>query len=131
MSQDSLYAGPAIVDFATQSTQAEETRPLPERILSGDPRQLTWNHYADSTGQFYAGVWQGEQGAWRVRYEAHEEEFCILLEGQVRLTDSSGVAREFGPGASFVVPGGFTGVWENLTRVRKAYAIGMLKEGTK
>jgi uncharacterized cupin superfamily protein len=120
-----------IIDFATQSTAPEESRPLAERILAGDPRQRTWNHYSDPTGQFHAGVWQGEPGAWRVRYETHEEEFCILLEGQVRLTESSGAVREFGPGASFVVPGGFTGVWENLTRVRKAYAIGMLKEGTQ
>jgi len=114
-----------IVDLAGGGVQPESSRPLPERILSGDPRQLLWNHYSDPTGQFHAGIWQGEPGAWRVLYAAHEEELCTLLEGRVRITDAAGRACEFGPGASFVVPGGFTGVWENLTRVRKVYALGL------
>jgi uncharacterized protein len=115
-----------IIDFAACETAPEDSRPLPERVVSGDPRQCTWNHYSDPSGQFHAGEWQGEAGAWRVRYEPHEEEFCTLLEGRVRLTDAQGAVVEFGAGASFVVPGGFCGIWENLTRVRKVYAIGTL-----
>ncbi len=38
-----------------------------------------------------------------------------------------GQAREFAPGASFVVPGGFAGIWENLGRVRKVYAVTALR----
>lgn len=116
-----------VLAFAEQQSAPEVSRPPAERIVSGDPEQRTWNHYTDPTGQFHAGIWQGEPGAWRVRYDAGEEELCTLLEGRVRLTDAEGNVREFAPGASFVVPGGFTGTWENLTRVRKVYAIGTLR----
>jgi uncharacterized cupin superfamily protein len=115
-----------IVSFADPGPAPEPLSPLPERIVSGNPQQQTWNQYSDPTGQFHAGIWQGEVGAWRVFYDAHEEELCTLLEGTVRLTDAGGQQREFSAGATFVVPGGFTGIWENVTRVRKVYAIGTL-----
>ena len=116
-----------ILSFGDATAAPEHSAPLPGRIVSGNPQQQTWNHYSDPTGQFHAGVWQGEPGAWRVIYDAHEEELCTLLEGTVRLTDAGGLQREFSAGATFVVPGGFTGIWENVTRVRKIYAIGTLQ----
>jgi len=48
---------------------------------------------------------------------------CHILEGDVRLTDGSGQAREFGAGDSFVVAAGFDGIWDNLTTVRKVFFI--------
>jgi uncharacterized cupin superfamily protein len=116
-----------IVAFTDRAVAPEHSAPLAERIVSGNPVQQAWNHYSDPSGQFHAGIWQGEPGAWRVFYDAHEEELCTLLEGTVRLTDAGGLQREFSAGATFVVPGGFTGIWENVTRVRKIYAIGTLQ----
>ncbi|HYA77028.1 MAG TPA: cupin domain-containing protein [Burkholderiaceae bacterium] len=121
---------PRIIGFAQHAATAEPSRPPADRILWGDPQQVTWNHYSDPTGQFHTGVWQGEPGGWRVHYAPQEEELCTLIEGRVRLTDAEGRAQEFSPGATFVVPGGFVGVWENLTRVRKVYAIATLRIGT-
>jgi len=118
-----------IVAFDDPAPAPEASMPAPDRLLAGEPRQLIWNRYSDPTGQFHAGIWQGEAGAWRVQYDAHEEELCTLLEGRVRLTDAAGQVREFAPGASFVVPGGFCGVWENLGRVRKVYAVTALRPG--
>jgi uncharacterized cupin superfamily protein len=115
------------VSASAAGVDPARSRPPSERILSGDPAQLTWNHYSDPTGQFHAGIWQAEAGAWRVIYERHEEELCTLIEGRVRLTDAAGAVREFGIGDSFVVPGGFTGIWENLGRVRKIYAVTSLR----
>lgn len=120
-------AGVRVLAFEDGAVAPEAINPLPERIVAGNPRQQAWNHYSDSTGQFHAGIWQGEPGAWRVFYDPHEEELCTLLEGTVRLTDAAGLQREFSAGATFVVPGGFTGIWENVTRVRKIYAIGTLQ----
>jgi uncharacterized cupin superfamily protein len=116
-----------ILAFGDSTAEPERSMPAAERIVSGNPVQQAWNHYSDPTGQFHAGIWQGEAGAWRVFYDAHEEELCTLLEGTVRLTDAAGLQREFSAGATFVVPGGFTGIWENVTRVRKIYAIGTLQ----
>lgn len=129
MNRTTTAAGGAarLISFADHAVEPEASRPPAERILSGDPQQLTWNHYSDPTGQFHAGIWQGEAGAWRVQYDPQEEELCTLLEGRVRLTDAHGDVQEFAAGATFVIPDGFSGVWENLTRVRKVYAIGTLR----
>ena len=51
-----------------------------------------------------------------------ETEFCVILEGRVRL-EGPGGAVEFGPGDAFVIEGGFAGTWESIGRVTKLYAI--------
>lgn len=99
-----------------------------ERLREGDPRPRAWNGYTDATGQFFAGQWAAGPGRWEVVYELHEEEFCVLLEGEVRLTDAGGREQLFRAGDAFVVPGGFRGEWCNLTPVRKHYAIMLLKD---
>ena len=99
-----------------------------DRLLAGEPAPRAWNLYSDPSGQFFAGQWAAGVGRWRVVYAAHEEEFCVLLEGEVRLTDAAGSARHFKAGDAFVVPGGFEGEWCNLTPVRKHYAIMLLKD---
>lgn len=117
-----------IVDFERSAPEPETGAPAPERVLRGAPRYSIWNHYSDPTGQFHAGVWEAGPGAWRVQYDPCEEELCVLLEGRCRITEEDGAVREFGPGATFVVPGGFRGIWENLERVRKVYAVTSLRE---
>lgn len=58
-----------------------------------------------------------------LRGDPHEEEFCVLLQGRMTLTAGDGAAQEFRAGDACVVPGGFSGIWENHPRVRKHYAI--------
>ena len=114
---------PRAIAFNSSVVAAEACTPAPERVLHGDPQAQAWNHFTDATGQFNAGVWQGEAGAWRVCYAPHEDEFCVLIEGEVLLTPLHGTPQHFRMGEAFVVPGGFEGIWENLGRVRKHYAI--------
>ena len=116
-----------IVTF-DRELEPEAFAPDASRVISGDPRQLAWNHYTDASGQFNAGIWSGEPGAWRVRYAPHEEEFCVLLEGEVTLHGDDGRRVQLRAGDAFVVPGGFEGIWENHTRVRKHYAIMTLRD---
>ena len=52
-----------------------------------------------------------------------EEEFCYILEGRIRLIDSTGAKLEFGQGSAFVIPAGFEGIWETLAPVKKLYTI--------
>lgn len=110
-----------IVDFATASSDDTSWRPDPAKVLAGDPLQSARNFYADPTGQFSAGIWEGAVGSWRVAYT--EEEFCHILSGTVELSDAAGAVRRFEAGASFVVPAGFTGIWSNLSPARKLYVI--------
>jgi uncharacterized protein len=116
--------------FSGSTVEPEFFSPAPARVLAGNPAQAAWNHYTDATGQFNCGIWQGEPGVWQVVYAPHEEEFCVLLEGRVRLTDAAGTSTELAAGDAFVIPGGFNGIWENIGRVRKHYAIMYLKESS-
>jgi uncharacterized protein len=111
----------SIVHFATAPAETTQSKPAPERLLSGDPRQVVRNYFSDSTGQFFAGVWESTPGRWRVSYT--ESEFCCITRGRVRIEDAHGAAWTFTVGDAFVIPAGFAGVWEVLEPTTKFYAI--------
>jgi uncharacterized protein len=115
-----MSATPRIICFST-AVEAERSVPEAQRVLSGEPQFTVWNHFAEGTEQFFAGVWAATCGRWVVRYTEHE--FCHLLAGRVVLTSEEGERMEFGPGASFVIPAGFVGTWEVIEECRKLYAI--------
>ena len=92
-----------------------------DKLVHGNPEQRLWPQYADASGQFFAGVWESEPGAWRVSYT--EEEHCRILVGRSRLTAQDGTVTEVGPGDEFVIARGYEGVWEVLERTRKTYVI--------
>jgi uncharacterized cupin superfamily protein len=110
-----------IVDWYPQAVPEEATSPAPDRLLAGDPQQRIRNVYADPSGQFFAGVWQSTPGRWRVAYTEHE--FCRLTRGRVRIEADDGTVRSYAAGDSFVVPAGFTGIWEVLEAAEKQYVI--------
>ncbi len=95
----------------------------PDRLIDGQPHPQVWNAYTDPTEQFYAGQWAAGVGRWRVVYAPHEEEFCVLIDGEVLLIDDDGNELHLHAGDAFVVPGGYRGIWCNLTPVRKHYTI--------
>jgi uncharacterized cupin superfamily protein len=99
----------------------ESANPAPERILSGIPRARVANQYTDPSGQFFCGTWTSTAGKWRVRYTEHE--FCLVLEGKMRIEAAGGERHDFKPGDAFVVPAGFEGSWEVLEPAKKWYAI--------
>ncbi|HYD31031.1 MAG TPA: cupin domain-containing protein [Azospirillaceae bacterium] len=111
----------SIIVFGSASPEEQVYRPDANRILGGSPDQRVWNHYADDSGQFAAGIWEGAPGQWRVNFTEHE--FCHLLSGRVIVRDDAGQQAEFKAGDSFVMPAGFTGSWEVVETARKLYAV--------
>ena len=111
----------SIVHFATAPAEVTHSAPGPERLLSGDPKQVVRNFFSDATGQFFAGVWESTPGRWRVSYT--EDEFCCITRGRVRIEDGRGASWTFAAGDAFVIPAGFIGVWEVLEPTAKFYAI--------
>ena len=83
----------------------ESANPSPEKILAGIPRTRVSNQYADSTQQFFCGMWSSTSGKWRIRYTEHE--LCVLIEGRVRIESVGGERHELKAGDAFVVPAGF------------------------
>ena len=112
---------PAIVDFTAAAAETTVSRPAADRVLSGAPEQTTRNFFNDSTGQFFAGIWESTPGRWRVRYT--ENEFCHITRGAVRIESDAGYSRTFRAGDSFVVPAGFVGVWHVTEPTSKLYVI--------
>jgi uncharacterized cupin superfamily protein len=115
--------GPEIVRIDEFSGVDEKLALDPARLAPGSamPQQHVRNLYTDRTGQFHGGIWRSSVGAWRVNYT--ESELCVLTQGRVRLSDDAGRSWTFGPGDCFVVPSGFSGLWETLEPARKFYAI--------
>ncbi|MGA2188185.1 MAG: cupin domain-containing protein [Steroidobacteraceae bacterium] len=99
----------------------ESANPSPEKILAGIPRTRVSNQYADGTQQFCCGLWTSTSGKWRIRYTEHE--FCVLIEGRVRIESLSGEKHDLRAGDAFVVPAGFEGIWEVVEPCKKWYAV--------
>ena len=112
---------PQIVNFGSSQAETSVSRPPPDRVLGGDPQHTARNFFSDSTGQLFAGVWESTPGRWRVRYT--ENEFCHITSGEVRIESSSGESWRFKAGDSFVIPAGFSGIWDVSQPLRKLYVI--------
>lgn len=102
----------------------EETAPLPERLVSGNPQHRTWNLETLPDNALFAGVWESTPGAWRVDYE--EWEFCSLLSGVSILHEDGAAPVRLSAGDSFVIRPGFKGVWEVVETTRKHYVIRLI-----
>lgn len=110
-----------LIPFDLTGLTPEAGAPAPDRIVAGKPESLTWNFYASPDGRFFSGIWESGPGAWRIAYTEHE--FCNILEGVSRITPDGGETVTLRPGDAFVIPAGFTGIWEVVVRTRKQYAI--------
>ena len=103
------------------ATPAEPGEPAADRVLAGTPVNRTWNAYASADGKFFAGIWESEPGKWEIDYSEHE--FCHILEGESVIADEAGTETRVRAGDAFVIPAGFKGTWEVVTKTRKHYAI--------
>ncbi|MDR5784773.1 cupin domain-containing protein [Caballeronia sp. LZ065] len=96
--------------------------PLPERLISGNPQNKTWLLDEAFDGKIQTGIWESTPGANRsIRGEMFE--FCHILSGVVEITEDGGSPVRYGPGDSFLIKPGFTGVWRNIETVRKIFVI--------
>lgn len=110
-----------VIDFANPAI-LEAQREISDPALVDTPYiSSSWRHFTSDDQKALSGFWEAPAHLHRCEF-AHTE-LCHLLKGSVRLTDSYGIARTFGPGDSFVVQKGFKGIWENLDDVRKVYFI--------
>ncbi|MDQ2105697.1 cupin domain-containing protein [Azospirillum isscasi] len=91
-------------------------------VLSGDPQESFLNLYDGGGGRFSCGVWQCTPGTVAMADWPYEE-FCVLLAGRVVITPRNGAPQEHRQGDAFVIPRGFTGIWDVRETVRKYYAI--------
>lgn len=91
----------------------------PEKILSGDPRPISWN--IEKVDGLYCGMWQCTPGKWRLTYS--EWEYVYIHEGHSILTDADGVETHLRAGDRFIIRPGFDGTWEVVETTLKDYVI--------
>ena len=116
-----MSASPQLQRFPVPAGPGDSYFVAPEKLLSGNPRQTAWVHYASSDGRFSAGLWHSEVGKWRIHYT--EDEYCHIVEGLSVITSDDGPAITLRPGDDFVIPRGFTGTWEVLQPTLKRFVI--------
>jgi len=119
----------AIVAFHEQRTLPEYDHPKPERLVKGNPRRTTWNHYVNSSGEMFSGEWSSEVGSWRIEMGPSEDEFFFVTQGRCRLIDEQGNAVEVHAGQSLIIPAGFKGIFDVLEAMHKHYVIVERKVG--
>lgn len=92
-----------------------------EKVLSGKPKSALKILYTSASGDFTTGIYECTAGKWTTTYS--EDEFITLIEGHLRLTHDDGTVNEYKAPDSFVIPSGFSGIWEPLTHIRKFFVI--------
>lgn len=95
-------------------------RPLPDRLLAGDPTFLTWALDASRDGAVRTGVWEATPGE-TISIKGESFEFCHILEGVIELTEEGQAPVTYRKGDSFVMKPGYRGVWKTIETVRKIY----------
>jgi hypothetical protein len=101
--------------------EPEAGAPAPDRLIDGDPRFKTFNHYTSPDERTFAGVWESSPGCWRIVYD--EWEFCRILSGVSVLTPENGAPRTVKAGDAFVIEPGFRGTWRVVETTVKHYVI--------
>lgn len=114
-----MTAQPIFLDL--KASIALDTPVDATRLERGTPMTGVLVATENTTKKFHTGQWRAEAGAWRVSYD--EEELCVILSGSGLLISDDGSRFPFKAGDAFVIPAGFSGLWDNAEEVRKIYAI--------
>lgn len=85
-----------------------------------DGSYTTAMQYDATAEKFVVGLWASEAGVLQTDAYPHDE-YCLVLEGTLVVTNRSGTKDEFKPGDSFVIPKGWAGTWDMKTKFKKQY----------
>ena len=113
---------PALIHVDAETAQGTLT-PAGQRpgADSGDPQLST--RVLDSGTEAQVGIWECQPGGWPVVNRPNTET-CYIISGRAVLTDDeSGRKVELSAGDFVVLPPGWSGRWDVIETVRKAYSI--------
>lgn len=120
---DAQDSAPGIFVIAPD-TRATAQDSYPPEMLVGD-FDGTFKQLGVYTSQSHEGsmvaFWESGPGALRSVDPYPVDEYCLVIEGELHLTDLDGTHRVFGPGDAFVIPKGWKGTWDMKTFFRKHF----------
>lgn len=104
----------AIVDSATQT----EELPAKPGVYVG--QKITFSDTHDHDGETVArvGVWEADVSKTRL-IDYPFTEYVLMISGHLVITNEDGTTAEFKSGDTFVMPKGWTGIWDIRERMKK------------
>ena len=85
-----------------------------------DGSYLGLGQYTSKDGAFKVGLWETGPGT-LVADDYPNDEYCLVLEGQLTITNRDGTQASFKPGDTFVIPKGWAGTWRMTARFKKQF----------
>jgi len=117
-------SGKEIVRVNHKETPTERAQYPSEMVVKDNsPFDGTYMHkngYRSADRKFTVALWESGPGILKTDAYPHDE-YCLVLEGHLTITNRNGSREEFGPGDTFVIPKGWAGTWNMTTRVKKQY----------
>src|SRR5207249_4513385 len=77
------------------------------KLITGEYKTRTWNHFTGEDGRLYCGIWESTPGKVAIDYK--EWEFCHFIEGKAVITNEDGRKWTLKAGDGFIIPQGFKG----------------------
>jgi uncharacterized cupin superfamily protein len=114
LASPALAAAPSIqiVDSATPSEEV----PVKPGVYVGQKITFSDAHAGNVTVR--VGVWEaGESKTYLENYPFTE--YVLMISGHVVITNDDGSMNEFRAGDTFVIPKGFSGIWDIRARMKK------------
>jgi uncharacterized cupin superfamily protein len=78
-------------------------------------------HYVSSCGEFITGLWRAQAGTLPIDCYPSDEH-CVLISGEVVLTNHAGERQVYKAGDAFTVQAGFSGTWHMPVETVKYFA---------
>lgn len=91
-----------------------------DALREGDPAERHLVHLISADQKFMIGTWQAQPYAEFVESYPGDE-YTLILEGQVTLTDPDGTHRTYGAGSSFTISAGWSGEYRVDTPLTKQF----------
>ena len=113
-----------IMRFDRNATPTEQAKYPNDMVVKGDGAfdgsYTSLIEYRSTDRKFTVALWESGPGILKTDGYPHDE-YCLVLEGHLIITNQSGRREEFGPGDTFVIPKGWVGTWNMMTRFKKQY----------
>ena len=111
-----------IMRFDRNATPTEQAKYPNDMVVKGDGvfdgSYTDLIEYRSTDRKFTVALWESGPGILKTDGYPHDE-YCLVLEGHLIITNQSGRREEFGPGDTFVIPKGWVGTWNMTTRLKK------------
>ncbi|MGI9490143.1 MAG: cupin domain-containing protein [Geminicoccaceae bacterium] len=102
----------AIIDSATPT----EELPFKPGVYVG--QKITFDDMHDGETVARIGVWEADVSKTRL-IDYPFTEYVLMISGRLVITNDDGTEHEFNAGDTFVMPKGWTGIWDIRERMKK------------